>query len=228
MTGYNCQKCRNKGMIMVAENGFTRLRECSCMNARRSLQTLERSGLSELVRRCRFDTYQTPEIWQQTAMQAAQAFAMEPGGRWFLASGQPGSGKTHLCAAICRELMLPPRCMSTRYMLWMEEAKLLKACVNDAEEYQRRIHPLKTVDVLYIDDFLKCKAGERPTPGDINLAFEIINARYLKSKLVTVISTEWFSDDLLEIDGALGSRIYEKARNTTISIIGEEKNWRLR
>lgn len=226
-TGYDCPLCLNRGMIMRAtEEGRTVVRECKCMNIRRSLKLLERSGLAKLVPRCKFDAFQTPENWQKAALQAAQSFAADPAERWFLASGTPGSGKTHLCTAICRELML--RGEETRYMLWTQESKGLKACVNDAGEYSRRIDPLKTVKVLYIDDFLKCKSGETPTAGDVNLAFEIINARYMDKQLVTVISSEWYVDDLLEIDGALGSRIYERAKGSTVSIVGVGKNWRLR
>ena len=227
LTGYDCPLCRNRGASMyLTEDGRTVVRPCRCMATRKSLRLLERSGLEKLVRACRFDTFQTPEPWQQTALRAARDFAAHPDGRWFLAAGAPGSGKTHLCTAICRELML--RGQETRYLLWAEESKALKACVNDAGEYARRMDPLKTVPVLYIDDFLKCRTGERPTAGDVHLAFELVNARYLDRPLVTVLSSEWYPDDLIAIDEALGSRIYERARASTLSIVGEGKNWRLK
>lgn len=227
LTGYNCPECQNRGQAMVVDDeGGIFVRECRCMPIRRSLGRLERSGLKQLVAQCKFGNFQTPEPWQRTALEAAKAFAAQPGGRWFLAAGTPGSGKTHLCTAICRELML--RGMETRYMLWTEESKALKACITDPVEYARRMGPLKRVPVLYIDDFLKCKRGERPTGGDVNLAFELINARYMDRDLVTVISTEWYPNDLIGIDEALGSRIYQRARETTLSIVGEGKNWRLR
>lgn len=227
LTGYDCKLCLNRGTIMRAtEDGLMAVRECRCMAIRRSLRMLEQSGLAKLVPQCRFEAFQTPEPWQRKALEAARTYAADPTGRWFLASGTPGSGKTHLCTAICRELMLCGR--ETRYMLWTSESKVLKACVNDAGEYARRIDTLKTVPVLYIDDFLKCKSGETPTAGDVNLAFEIINARYMDKQLVTVISSEWYPDDLIGIDGALGSRIYERAKESTISIVGEDKNWRLK
>ena len=227
LTGYECKRCLNRGYMMQArEDGSLVSVECRCMPIRRSLRLLERSGLAKLVPQCKFECFQTPESWQKTMLDKARAFAADPDGRWFLASGTPGSGKTHLCTAICRELML--RGNETRYMLWTDESKALKACVNDAGAYKKRMNPLKTVPVLYIDDFLKCKSGEYPTAGDVNLAFEIINGRYMDRQLVTVISSEWYPDDLLEIDGALGSRIYERAKESTISIVGEGKNWRLK
>lgn len=227
LSGYDCKLCLNRGAVMrVTEQGQRAVQECRCMAIRRSLRLLEQSGLATLVPACRFENFRTGEPWQKKALEAARAYAAAPEGRWFLACGTPGSGKTHLCTAICRELML--RGKETRYMLWTGESKRLKASVNDGAEYARQIDPIKTVPVLYIDDFLKCKAGDVPTTGDINLAFEIINARYMDKRLVTVISCEWYPSDLMGFDEALGSRIYERAKLSTLSIVGEGKNWRLK
>lgn len=103
-------------------------------------------------------------------------------------------------------------------MLWRDEATALKAVVNDDTEYQRLIAPLKTVLVLYIDDFWKTGGAENggkkfPTPGDINLAFEILNSRYNRPELVTILSGEWTTDELMGIDAAVGSRIYQRAKD---------------
>lgn len=226
LTGKECPKCRNKGQIMVPhEDGSVGIVECACMSWRRSLRRLERSGLQELVKRCRFDTYQTQEPWQVRSKQKAEGYAADPAGRWFLASGQPGSGKTHLCVAICRELML--RGMEVRYLLWRDAVTRLKAAVNDSEEYARLMEPLKRVAVLYIDDFFKTGRGQQPTVGDVNAAFELLNARYMSEDKLTVISTERSVEELLDIDEAVGSRIYERSRGCGIALEGEGKNWRL-
>lgn len=134
-------------------------------------------------------------------------------------------GKSHVCTGIVRELLR--RGIPARYMLWRDEAVKLKACVNDTEEYMALIEPLKNIEVLYIDDFFK--AGSVPTNADVNLAFEIINARYNK-KLVTLISSEYFIDELSnQVDEAVGSRIFERARGF-IKNIGRvpERNYRLK
>ena len=50
----------------------------------------------------------------------------------------------------------------------------------------------KNVEVLYIDDLFKTGKSEgglqKPTAGDINLAFEIINYRYKATSVITVTS----------------------------------------
>ena len=227
LPGKDCPECLNKGQIMVVhEDGSTAIRECGCMGWRRSLKRLERSGLKELVKRCRFETFQVAEPWQEAAKREAERYAEDPAGRWFLASGQPGSGKTHLCVAICRELML--RGMEVRYLLWRDAVTRLKAAVNDSEEYARLMEPLKRVAVLYIDDFFKTGRGQQPTVGDVNVAFELLNARYLSGDKLTVISTERSVEELLDIDEAVGSRIYERSKGCGLLLVGENKNWRMR
>ena len=225
MTGKDCPKCRNKGQIMIVkENGSTAVRECECMGFRHSLRRLERSGLQELVKRCRFDTFQTAEQWQQQAKEQAWQYAAAPAGRWFVAAGQPGSGKTHLCVAVCRELML--RGAEVRYMLWRDTVTRLKAVVNDAQEYARLMEPLKRVSVLYIDDLFKTGKGQAPTGADANVAFELLNARYMNENSITVISTERTLSELLEIDEAVGSRIAQRCKGAYLCLTGAEKNWR--
>ena len=117
--------------------------------------------------------------------------------------------------------------MSARYMLWRDDAAKLKAMVND-REYGEAMSRLKQVDVLYIDDFLKTPPGTSPTAGDINLAFELLNHRYNSGRL-TVISSEKTIDDIIRVDPALGSRIFEASRGHGV-IIGEHpgRNYRLK
>lgn len=223
----DCKICRNKGNIMVvSEDGTSAIRECKCMGFRRSIQRLERSGLKQLIATSTFEAFETPNLWQEKALETAKEYAVNPAGRWFLAAGQPGSGKTHLCVAICREFML--RGLETRYMRWRDDIPGIKAVVNDDGEYQRKIEPLKRVPVLYIDDFFKTGRGQMPTAPDVNVAFEILNARYINKNLITVISTERFIPDLLEIDEAVGSRIYERSKTSNIIIEGFDKNWRMK
>lgn len=231
LKGYDCKLCLNRGYIMrLDEKGAPRTVECKCMAIRRSMGRLERSGLEKLVKDSTFELYQTPHEWQRTAKLLAQSYAEKPDGHWFLAAGNAGSGKTHLCVAICRELML--RGMETRYMLWRDTVTRLKAVINE-DEYKDTIDRLKSVPVLYIDDFLKAGKDQRTgqekvTEGDINIAFELINARYNDRSLLTVISTERSVEDLLDIDQALGSRIYERSKGYILRMVGADKNWRLK
>lgn len=219
----HCQECNDKGYIFERCGTELVSVECRCMKKRRSIWRMEKSGLKDLLREYTFDSYQTPDEIYREAKRKAMAYVKDCAGKWFVASGNPGSGKTHICTAICGELLNSG--LSVRYMLWRDSSTQIKAVVNDEEEYARLITPLKTVKVLYIDDFFKTA---KLTTGDMNLAFELLNARYNRKDLVTIISTELHIGKLLQIDEAIGSRIYERSKDYYLRFEGKDKNWRLR
>lgn len=232
LTGYDCPDCLNRGCSYYPNGDYIIARECHCMEIRRSLQNIDRSGIKGLLDKCTLDNFQTTEPWQARMKQKARTFLTDHSGKWFYAGGQVGCGKTHICTAICGELL--KQGVAVRYMLWRDEVTRLKAAVNDASEYGRLITPLKTAPALYVDDFFKTGDTEdgqkkKPTQGDINVAFEILNYRYINSNLVTIISSERSIDDLISCDEATGSRIYQRTKDYCCYINpGENRNYRLR
>jgi DNA replication protein DnaC len=176
------------------------------------------SGLTQLLGKCIFATYKTPEQWQRDAKKKAQAYVDDHHQKWFLAAGSVGSGKTHLCTAICGALL--DKGKFVRYMLWRDDSVKLKAAVNDSD-YATIINPIKRCQFLYIDDLFKGGATE----ADKRLAFEILNYRYVGG-LSTIISTELTPEELLVIDEATGSRIYERSKESCVVVTGR-RNWRI-
>lgn len=225
LQGLDCPICKNKGDIMVLDPVTLerKVKDCQCMAQRRSLRYMARSGLSNVLDLYSWDRWQSKEPWQATALRLAKDYAAKPEG-WFLAAGRPGTGKTHLCTAICGDLLKAGR--EVRYLLWREFSVQAKAVVNDDEAYRDLIEPYKRVQVLYLDDLFKQGKGTPPTAGDCNLAFELLNARYIDPRKLTIISTELSVDKLLDIDEAIGSRIYERAKDHYLDLSGK-KNWRL-
>ena len=225
LTGIDCPICLNKGSIMyLDENGYRRTRDCACLSQRKSLHMMQISGLAKVLDFYTWDLWTSEEPWQKSFYDAARDYAENPKG-WFLAAGRPGTGKTHLCTAICGDLLR--KGLEVRYVIWREFATKAKSLVMDNEEYQDYVNQYKWTRVLYLDDLFKTKTGERPTPADVNLAFELLNSRYADPDKLTIISTELTVQKLLDIDEATGSRIYEKSKNHYIDLSGK-KNWRLR
>ena len=224
---HECDACKNTGFINSVKDGYVFGAECRCQRVKRSERMIEKSGLKHLIDRCTFDTFETLKPWQQVAKARAQAFVADTENEWFYVGGAVGSGKTHLCTAVVGELM--KRGKAARYMLWRDESVRIKASVNDETGYYEAVNPLKTVEVLYIDDFFKTQHGRDVTAGDVNLAFEIINHRYNNPGLVTIISSERTIDEIMDADMATGSRIYQQAGEYRLTISrGEDKNYRLR
>lgn len=237
--GYDCPACKNKGYIACVdyceEFGYytEALRPCRCMRARNAIRRLNKSGLKDVMKKWTFDSYQTPDAWQETIKAAAMRFSRDEGHRWFFIGGQSGAGKSHLCTAIAVEYLR--RGCDVRYMVWRDEIQRIKACANDEEAYGQLMSGLKSATVLYIDDLFKIgsKDGrpQMPTPADINVAFELINYRYINPGLVTIISSERTLSELLDIDEATAGRIAEctKAGGYCINLKRDAgRNWRMR
>lgn len=226
LEGYDCQECNNRGDFMgINEYGNEYIRECKCMEIRRSMNRMAKSGLSDLAKRYTFKNFQTDTDWQRGIKERAMSYAKSPVG-WFFMGGQVGCGKTHLCTAVSAKLMRDGR--SVIFMPWRDAIIPLKANVNDDEQYLKLINPLKKADVLYIDDFFKAPNGN-PTAADINLAYELINYRYNNSNLITIISSERSINEIMKIDLAVGSRIYERTKNNAVTVGRDaEKNYRTR
>lgn len=225
---YNCPKCKNKELIAAldADGKFTTL-FCDCKKIRQSIKKAEKSGLKKLLDLKTIKNFTTAEKWQEDMKIKAIEYVNSGSGSWFYVGGQKGSGKSHLCTAMVGGFI--NRGKSALYMLWRDKAVELKANVNNFEEYDKLMSELKNVDVLYIDDFYKTDSENMPTQADKNLAFELLNYRYNNPDSITIISTELVINELLAIDEAVGSRIYERSKGYQINIAPDiSKNYRLR
>ena len=231
--GYNCTECNNNGYIFVPKftegYGWQEVAvTCKCHKVRNVLRRLKKSGLQDAINK-KFDTYETDTEWREK-LKGMVLNWLGQDGKWLYIGGATGSGKTHLCVAAMLKLLKRGR--EVYYFLWRKDAPKLKSLVNDHEAYDKMMSEVLNVDVLYIDDLFKTGrtesgARQRPTVADINLAFEIINHRYVTNK-VTVITSECTSAELIDIDQALAGRIVEKAGPYCVSLKGMDKDYRLK
>lgn len=230
--GLNCSICKNKGYVVYGKNKYGEdelvQRPCVCEKSRKSIRNLKASGLENVIDDYRFDNYITTQPWQESVLEKAKKFVKDDGNSWFFIGGQSGAGKTHLCSAIAIELLR--RGVEVKYMLWKSESRKIK---NDNFEGGNLIEYYKNVEVLYIDDLFKVGKSfgeeiQRPTAGDINIAFEIINSRVAQKKK-TIISSESTLLDLFDVDEAVAGRIKQMSGEYCLNISkGEGKNYRKR
>lgn len=225
MTGYDCAKCKNRGYFNVADGFYIKVRECECMKVRRSLHAIARSGMADLMGRYTLERYKTDEPWQKTIKDGAEVFLQNPDSGFFV-GGNSGSGKTHICTAICGELI--KRGKSVKYMVWTTDLRALKAVANDKEEYDRRFKALIETDVLYIDDLFKVRSKDDLRGPDIQHTYDVINKRYCTNGKITIISSEMSLQQIIAVDEATGGRIYEMVGDYRFNIAkNPSKNWRL-
>ena len=177
---------------------------CKCERIKKIQRNLEKSGLLQEFQRHTFDTFETKKKHHKAMRDKALNYLDK--GDWIVFSGQYGSGKTHICDAICGQIVMQGK--DFKYVPFVSlipklalDRNNFHAEIKDKAEIQ--IERIKSVEYLYIDDFLK-------TNPKIDLIWEIIDTRYKNPNLKTIISTEHFYDELKRIDGAFASRIFER------------------
>lgn len=220
-----CVLCGDYGYRFYWENGYEYAEECECHKKAESLKSIKKAGIEHNMR---FDNFFTDKDFQKVIKTKAEHYAKDGylAGQWFYIGGQTGCGKTHICSAILHELI--NKGVVCKYMGWRDDAVHIKSIVNNHTEYHEKIMELCKVPVLYIDDFWKVQKGTNPTQADVNLAFQILNYRYNNPSKVTILSSEYLTSQLLEIDEATGGRIIEKSRTYQLNVQKDrEKNYRL-
>lgn len=236
---YNCPECKDTGWIRFERDGYEFVEECPCRKSSRAKIRMENSGLKDVIHDYTFKSFHDEEPWQQAMLQKARKYVsvLKSGKQrnlpWFFIGGPAGCGKTHICTAICGQLLAAGK--SVRYMRWLREAPEIKAAITDREEYNRLIARYTACDVLYIDDLFKSQNVEKPVPtpteADVKLAFSILDERYVTDK-PTVISSEWYLlDEIMATDEATFSRVYQRTgggSDYNIRVAREpHRNWRI-
>lgn len=226
LTGYDCSECKNRGYFTRLDEYRNQVvAECRCMKIRRAKSRLEKSGLAVIAEKSTFRMFETPEEWQKKVKQSAVNYANNNSGKWLFMAGQSGCGKTHLCTAVCVHLINQGH--DVRYVLWRDLLHELESLRFKNEEYSQKMYWLKTIEILYIDDFMK-SIGNKPSESEMNYAYEVINARYTARK-ITIISSELMKDELYKFDSALAGRIFECAGEFIIQISADNsRNYRLK
>lgn len=203
------------------------LRECECVKARiandRAAEYMSQYGID--FKSTTFDQFVTNHDWQSTAKMAVKRFADGFGQfekNWLYVGGQNGAGKTHLCTAVCTELVKKHH--AVHYEDWKALVQRLEALRFD-ESYEDVLVGVQTAEILFLDDLLKQKDKSK-LPNELNLAFEILNVRARMNK-ATIISSEWLIDDLFKLDAGLAGRIRQMSYLVQIAY-EEGRDWRAR
>lgn len=232
---HQCPTCKDQEgwfqQVVDDENGKTYevWIDCQCYRRRQATQLLASSRITPEFWNKAFTHFQTDGLAScireafDAAVEYVQAFdrirSSEQNSLALL--GRSGSGKTHLLMAVANRLN--DAGVGVLYFPWVEGFDDLK---RNFDVLPRKIHMLKTADVLFIDDLFKGR--ERPTPFQLEQLFAVVNYRYL-NHLPMLISSERDIDRLCDPevgDEAIGTRIYERCRDYLVIMTGNV-NYRL-
>ena len=138
LEGYDCPECLNRGYISGIADDVIVQRECNCMKIRNSPFRIENSGLKKLkdFDRFTFDMYRTDTEWRKRAKTTALKYVKENNGKWLFFGGQSGTGKTHLCTAICKKLIIQGH--DVKYVLWRDILHFLDSNRFNYDSYREK------------------------------------------------------------------------------------------
>lgn len=222
--GIDCSECLNKGFLFavvddVSVGSTMVVRPCKCAKQRALVRRIRESGLADKLDDYTFENFDAAEPWQQAMVVTGKRYISDGigAGHWLYLGGQSGSGKTHIATAVVGQMIST---MDVLCVTWPQMAQRLKAAAMDGPVYASEIQPLQEAGLLLIDDFFKPTRSDGSlsvSGADVRLAFDIIDSRYLSEK-PTIISSEWFLTELIDIDEAVGGRIFDKCHKYTVNV----------
>lgn len=213
--------CKDRGVVFIDNNT---VRHCECIQRRKVERLFKASKITEEFQKINFTSFETedrPEIVLESKILATEYFkafdrVKHTRKNSLAILGQPGAGKTHLLIAVANNLIRRKQ-QNVLYFPYREGFDEIK---DDLDQAEAKMQQMKEVDVLFIDDLFK----RGPTDYELKQMYSVINARYLNHKPI-LVSSEWYVDDLLEIDEALGSRIFQMVSDYYREIKGDK--WKL-
>lgn len=214
-------------------------RQCECVQRFKTEKLMKSSEITEGFKQKGFQNFVTegrPPIIKdayECALEYFQEYEKIKGKRTnsIALIGRPGSGKTHLLSAVSNNLINRKK-VPVLYFPYVEGFNDLK---DDFDQLETKLARMKKVEVLFIDDLFKpvsvdTKQGRikkpRATEWQVEQMYAVINHRYLNNKAI-IISSELDYQQILDIDEAIGSRIYEMCADFMVNLQGENLNYRL-
>ncbi len=166
-----------------------------------------RSGIMPIHQNCRFDNYQVLSEGHARALKFSKWYANNfkgNKGQSFVFSGNTGTGKNHLAAAICNSLM--ERRLSCLVITITELMIKMRSCYNKNSEIteEKFINGLINVDLLVIDEI----GLQRGNTNENLLINQLVDSRLGRLK-PTGMLTNLGKDDITAL---IGERVMNRMK----------------
>lgn len=218
---YQCEKCKDTGLIKIEKAGQTKVMYCPDCKKKRDLERwLSQSGISKNdYNRYKMTNFLTDTKESSKMADMARRFLNDKNARGIGYFGRSGTGKTHICIAICQEMK-----KEHHYWRYRTQIQRIKAVMyKDLDQYEELLKIPKTSTCLYIDDLFKgAWTGGVISNQDLQIMFDIIDARYING-LQTIVSSEYKLNQIAGEDEAIGSRLYEMLNPYILHVSGKNR-----